>query len=99
MPSVEQPCGRALASRTRAPQRLPGRLRDTLRRAMAACRFAADAEMLTAAAVLGVTLIVGLATASDYGISIDEFNADGYGPKALAWLSFCFCRRQRSRSN
>jgi hypothetical protein len=28
---------------------------------------------------------VGVSTAADYGISIDEFNADDYGPKALAW--------------
>jgi hypothetical protein len=32
-----------------------------------------------------VVLGVGVSTAADYGISIDEFNADDYGPKALAW--------------
>ena len=58
-----------------------------------------DAEIIAAIVVLTATLVVGLSTAADYGVGIDEFNADDYGPKALAWLSFCFCRRQRSRSN
>jgi hypothetical protein len=37
-----------------------------------------------------LALIVGLATATDYGITIDEFNTDDYGPKALAWYTSGF---------
>jgi hypothetical protein len=33
---------------------------------------------------------VGLATAADYGFTVDEFNADDYGPKALAWYTSGF---------
>ena len=44
-------------------------------------------------ALLAGALMVGLATASDYGISIDEFNADDYGPKALAWYTSGFTDR------
>jgi hypothetical protein len=58
-----------------------------------ASRFSLDAEILTAAAVLGAALVVGLVTAADYGISIDEFNADDYGPKALAWYTSHFIDR------
>ena len=37
--------------------------------------------------------MIGLVTASDYGISIDEFNTDDYGPKALAWYTSGFSDR------
>ena len=50
---------------------------------------------LTGAAVLAVALIVGLATAADYGITIDEFNTDDYGPKALAWYTSGFTDRSQ----
>ena len=43
------------------------------------------AETLLVLLVLGVVLVIGLATAADYGLSTDEFNTDDYGPKALAW--------------
>jgi hypothetical protein len=56
--------------------------------------FAVDAEIAAAAAVLGAVLVVGLATAADYGLTVDEFNADDYGPKALAWYTSGF--RDRS---
>src|SRR5437763_16430630 len=50
--------------------------------------FAArHAETLLVLLVLGVTLVIGLATAADYGLSTDEFNTDDYGPKALAWYA------------
>jgi hypothetical protein len=52
-----------------------------------------DPELTLAAAVLGATLVVGLATASDYGLSVDEFNTDDYGPKALAWYTSGFSDR------
>ena len=35
--------------------------------------------------LLGAALVLGLATARDYGLTVDEFNTDDYGPKALAW--------------
>jgi hypothetical protein len=52
-----------------------------------------DCELLLVVALLAGALMVGLATASDYGISIDEFNADDYGPKALAWYTSGFTDR------
>jgi hypothetical protein len=30
-------------------------------------------------------VVIGLATVTDYGITVDEWNADDYGTKALAW--------------
>jgi hypothetical protein len=47
------------------------------------------------AALLLVTLIVGLTTAEDYGATIDEFNANDYGPKALAWYTSGFTDRSQ----
>jgi hypothetical protein len=49
-----------------------------------------DYELVIGVAVIIGTAAVGLSTASDYGISIDEFNADDYGPKALAWYTSGF---------
>jgi hypothetical protein len=37
--------------------------------------------------VFALALLIGLLTARDHGISIDEFNADDYGPKSLAWYT------------
>src|SRR6186713_3024465 len=54
---------------------------------------AADREFLLVGALLAGALMIGLATASDYGISIDEFNADDYGPKALNWYTSGFTDR------
>jgi hypothetical protein len=39
------------------------------------------------AGLLIAATVVGLASASDYGLTIDEFNADDYGPKAFAWYA------------
>ena len=44
-------------------------------------------------ALLAAAAVIGLATASDYGITVDEFNADDYGPKSLAWYSSGFTDR------
>jgi hypothetical protein len=44
-----------------------------------------DREFLAGGLLLIAVLIVGLFTASDYGITTDEFIFDPYGPKALAW--------------
>jgi hypothetical protein len=52
-----------------------------------------DAEILAAIMLLGAVLVVGLATVGDYGITIDEFNADDYGPKSLAWYLSGFTDR------
>ena len=52
--------------------------------------LAVDAEVVAAAALLGAVLVVGLATAADYGLTVDEFNTDDYGPKALAWYTSGF---------
>ena len=43
--------------------------------------------------LLAVALVIGLATARDYGFTVDEFNTDGYGPKALAWYVSGFTDR------
>jgi hypothetical protein len=44
-------------------------------------------------AILGLALVIGLATASHYGMTVDEFNTDDYGPKALAWYTSGFTDR------
>ena len=51
---------------------------------------AIDAEIIAAAALLGAVLVLGLATAADYALTVDEFNTDDYGPKALAWYTSGF---------
>ena len=53
----------------------------------------ANSELLLVSALLAGALVLGLSTAADYGISIDEFNADDYGPKALAWYTSGFTDR------
>lgn len=53
----------------------------------------ADREILLVVALLVCVLTIGLSSASHYGISIDEFNADDYGPKALAWYKSGFTDR------
>lgn len=55
--------------------------------------FAIDAEVIAAAALLTAVLVVGLSTAADYGLTVDEYNADDYGPKALAWYTSGFIDR------
>ena len=37
---------------------------------------AIDGEIIAAAALLGAVLVVGLATATDYPLTVDEFNTD-----------------------
>jgi hypothetical protein len=58
----------------------------------------ADAEILLALALLGCVLVIGLATIGDYGITTDEFNADDYGAKALAWYTTGFTDRSSLES-
>ena len=54
---------------------------------------AIDYECTVGLALLAVALVVGLATAADYGVTIDEFNTNDYGPKALAWYTSGFTDR------
>src|SRR6476661_2275317 len=50
-------------------------------------RLAVGGDVAVGVALLGVALIVGLVTAQHYGFTVDEFNTDDYGPKALAWYT------------
>jgi hypothetical protein len=52
-----------------------------------------DPERAVALALLAVALVAGLVTAADYGVTIDEFNVNDYGPKALAWYTSGFTDR------
>jgi hypothetical protein len=52
--------------------------------------FSLDPEVIGAAALLSAALVVGLSTVADYGLTVDEFNTDDYGPKALAWYTSGF---------
>ena len=56
-------------------------------------RFVGDRATVVGILLLCIALVVGLATAHDYGATIDEFNANGYGPKALAWYLSGFTNR------
>jgi hypothetical protein len=55
--------------------------------------FAIDGDVIAGVAILAAALVIGLATASHYGATVDEFNADDYGPKALAWYTSGFADR------
>src|SRR5215468_5906273 len=52
-----------------------------------------NADFLAGTAILASALVIGLATAGHYGMTIDEFNTDDYGPKALAWYTSGFTDR------
>jgi hypothetical protein len=52
-----------------------------------------SADSIIGIAVLSAALVIGLATSGDFGFTIDEFNADDYGPKALAWYTSGFTDR------
>lgn len=56
-------------------------------------RFLRDRAAVAGALLLGAAFAVGLATAANYGVTIDEFNANDYGPKALAWYTSGFTDR------
>lgn len=56
-------------------------------------RFAGDHAAVAGTLLLCIALGVGLATAADYGVTIDEFNTNDYGPKALAWYASGFSDR------
>ncbi len=52
-----------------------------------------DSEFLAGGVLLIAVLIIGLATAPDYGITTDEFIFDPSGPMALAWYASGFTDR------
>jgi hypothetical protein len=52
-----------------------------------------DADLVTGTIILAMAAVIGLATAGHYGMTIDEFNTDDYGPKALAWYTSGFTDR------
>src|SRR5690349_12368447 len=56
-------------------------------------RFTIDREVLAVGALLAVAALVALWTVGDYGITVDEFNADDYGQKSLAWYTSLFTNR------
>ena len=85
-----QSAGCTLVARSPEGQELP-KFSDALRRlGNRAPGAAIDGEIIAAAALLGAVLAVGLATATDYPLTVDEFNTDDYGPKALAWYTSGF---------
>jgi hypothetical protein len=52
-----------------------------------------DWDIVAFSVVLGLALLIGLTTARDFGLTIDEFNVADYGPKALAWYTTGFTDR------
>jgi len=52
-----------------------------------------DPEIIAAVLLVGTIAVIGLVTAGDYGITVDEFNADAYGSKSLAWYTSGFTDR------
>ena len=56
-------------------------------------RWRRDPEIFIAVGLLCAAALVGLLTVDDYGLTVDEWNADSYGPKALAWYLSGFTDR------
>jgi hypothetical protein len=56
-------------------------------------RFTVDSETVAVGTLLAVTALVALWTVGDYAITVDEFNADDYGQKSLAWYTSFFTNR------
>jgi hypothetical protein len=72
-------------------------LRSNLSVTTGARQIGTDAEILAVTALLALAISVGLATVGDYAIVGDEFNADSYGSKALAWYTTGFTTARVSR--
>jgi hypothetical protein len=53
-----------------------------------------DIEFVAFAILIVAAIITGLWTVGDYGITVDEYNADDYGAKALAWYTSGFTDRR-----
>jgi hypothetical protein len=82
------------------PRPARGSLPTTLNRDRAWVRLAwpgrwriADPEVAIGLAMICAAAVIGLVTVGDYGITVDEWNADDYGPKALAWYMSGFADR------
>ena len=56
-------------------------------------RLAIDFEVLAVTSLIALAAVVGLSTVGDYAIIVDEFNADAYGHKSLAWYTSLFTNR------
>lgn len=56
-------------------------------------RLQVDCEIIVAIGLLNAAAVVGFVTVGDYGITIDEWNADDYGRKALSWYLSGFADR------
>src|SRR5262249_21808853 len=56
-------------------------------------RFTGYSEIFAVASLLAVVAPVALGTVGDYAITIDEFTADDYGRKSLAWYTSSFTDR------
>jgi hypothetical protein len=78
-----------------APERLDDDGSGFARPKLGLAFAARHAETLLVLLVLGVSLVIGFATAADYGLSTDEFNTDDYGPKTLAWYTSAFANRSQ----
>jgi len=70
-------------------RRLPSVLGDRAR----VSRFTIDGEMIAVVSLLALAAVVALWTVADYAITLDEFNADDYGGKSLAWYTSLFTDR------
>ena len=58
---------------------------DTILTRAPSARRVVDWEYVAEVVLLSVALVVGLLTAADFGITVDEFNTEPYGHQALAW--------------
>src|SRR5205814_10092705 len=58
-----------------------------------ASRFTIDFEVLAVGSLLALAALVAIWTVGDYAITVDEFNADDYGQKSLAWYTSLFTNR------
>jgi hypothetical protein len=56
-------------------------------------RFTVELEIIAAGSLLALAALVALWTVGDYAITVDEFNADSYGQKSLAWYTSFFTNR------
>src|SRR5437867_2698544 len=56
-------------------------------------RLTGDGEIVAVVLLLALAAAIALWTAADYAITVDEFNADDYGGKSLAWYTSSFTDR------
>ena len=56
-------------------------------------RLTVDIEILAVGLLLALAALVAIWTVGDYAITVDEFNADDYGQKSLAWYTSLFTNR------